>query len=62
LVFSNSGSGLPESFFLLAGTMNPVKQIVFEVVESREGGYEASALGDRIHTQGDDWQDLKAMV
>lgn len=39
-----------------------MKQIVFEVTESSEGGYEASALGYRIHTQGEDWDDLKAMV
>ena len=37
-------------------------QIVFEVTESGEGGFEASAFGHRIHAQGDDWDDLKAMV
>jgi hypothetical protein len=37
-------------------------QVVFEVVESVDGGYEATALGHRIHTQGEDWEDLKAMV
>jgi hypothetical protein len=37
-------------------------QIVFEVVESVEGGFEAKALGYHIFTQGDDWEDLKAMV
>lgn len=37
-------------------------QIVFEAVESSDGGYEASALGHRIHTRGEDWEDLKAMV
>jgi hypothetical protein len=37
-------------------------QIVFEVIESPEGGYEASAVSHRIHTQGEDWDDLKAMV
>jgi len=39
-----------------------VKQIVFEVVESPEGGFEASALGYHIFTQGETWDDLKAMV
>jgi hypothetical protein len=39
-----------------------MKQVVFEVLESAEGGYEASALGFHIHTQGDDWDDLKLMV
>ncbi len=37
-------------------------QIVFEVVESEEGGYVARALGHRIHTQGENWEDLKQMV
>jgi hypothetical protein len=37
-------------------------QIVFEVVESPDGGYEASAIGHRIHTQGDDLMDLREMV
>jgi hypothetical protein len=37
-------------------------QIVFEVSESVDGGFEASALGYRIHTQGDSWDDLKLMV
>jgi hypothetical protein len=39
-----------------------VTQIVFEVVESPEGGFEASAVSHRIHTQGEDWDDLKEMV
>jgi hypothetical protein len=42
--------------------MKFMHQIVFEVVESVDGGYEASALGHRIHTQGEDWNDLKAMI
>lgn len=40
----------------------PMTHIVFEVVESADGGFEATALGHRIHTQGEDWEDLKAMV
>jgi hypothetical protein len=39
-----------------------MKQIVFEVVESPEGGFEAVALGHRIYTQGETWEDLKAMT
>ena len=39
-----------------------MKQIVFEVTESPEGGYEGAALTHRIYTQGDDWNDLKLMV
>ncbi|MGH9199034.1 MAG: 2-oxoisovalerate dehydrogenase [Acidimicrobiia bacterium] len=37
-------------------------EIIFEVLESPEGGYEARALGDSIYTQGDTLEDLKAMV
>jgi hypothetical protein len=35
---------------------------IFEVEESPEGGYEARALGFSIYTQGDNLEDLKAMV
>ena len=38
------------------------KEIVFEVTEAPEGGYDARALGHSIFTQGDDWDDLKFMV
>ena len=37
-------------------------EIIFEVTEAEEGGYNARALGYGIFTQGDDWDDLKAMV
>ena len=37
-------------------------EIIFEVTEALEGGYDARALGHSIFTQGDDWNDLKAMV
>lgn len=37
-------------------------EIIFEVTEAPEGGYDARALGHSIFTQGDDWDDLKAMV
>lgn len=37
-------------------------EIIFEVTEAAEGGYDARALGYSIFTQGDDWADLKAMV
>lgn len=39
--------------------MSPV---VFEVHESPEGGFEASAIGHRIHTEADTWDDLKDQV
>ena len=37
-------------------------EIVFQVQESPEGGYEARAVGYSIFTQGDDWEDLKYML
>ena len=37
-------------------------EIIFEVTEAVEGGYNARALGYSIFTQGEDWTDLKAMV
>ena len=37
-------------------------EIVFQVRESPEGGYEARAVGYSIFTQGDDWDDLKYMM
>ena len=37
-------------------------EIIFEVTEAVEGGYDARALGYDIFTQGDDWDDLKAMA
>ena len=37
-------------------------EIIFEVTEAVEGGYDARPLGYSIFTQGEDWADLKAMV
>ena len=37
-------------------------EIIFEVEESSEGGYEARALGHAIFTQGEDLEDLRRMV
>ena len=37
-------------------------EIIFEVTEAVEGGYDARALGYSIFTQGENWADLKAMV
>ena len=37
-------------------------EIIFEVTEAPEGGYDAKALGYGIFTQGEDWDDLKAMT
>ena len=43
-------------------SMTPPAEIIFEVTEAAEGGFDARALGYSIFTQGDDWDDLKAMV
>ncbi len=37
-------------------------EIIFEVIESDDGGFEARALGFSIFTQGEDWDDLKKMA
>ena len=37
-------------------------EIIFEATEAPEGGFDARALGHSIFTQGDDWNDLKAMA
>ena len=37
-------------------------EIIFEVTEAVEGGYDARALGYSIFTQGEDWADLKEMA
>jgi hypothetical protein len=37
-------------------------EIIFDVSEAPEGGYDARALGHAIFTQGDDWEELKAMA
>lgn len=42
--------------------MNEMTQIVFEARDAEEGGYVASALGFPIHTQGETWPELEAMV
>ncbi len=41
---------------------NMPAEIIFEVTEAVEGGYDARALGYSIFTQGGDWADLKEMV
>ncbi len=40
----------------------PDAEIVFQVKESPEGGYEARAVGYSIFTEADDWDGLKAMM
>ena len=40
----------------------PDAEIVFQVRESPEDGYEARALSNSIFTEGDDWEHLKRMM
>ncbi len=37
-------------------------EIIFQVRESPEGGYEARALGYSIFTEADHWEHLKEMM
>lgn len=37
-------------------------EIIFEVTEAFEGGFNAMALGHSIFTQGENWSDLKKMT
>ena len=46
----------------VGGDMTGPKEIIFEVTEAIEGGFDARALGYSIFTQGEDWEDLKEMV
>lgn len=39
-----------------------MNEVIFEVREAEEGGFWAGALGYSIFTQGEDWDDLRAMV
>ena len=42
---------------------NTMSEIIFEVGEDEvDGGYWARALGHSIYTQGETWDDLRAMV
>jgi predicted RNase H-like HicB family nuclease len=44
--------------------MNKLRQseLVFEVTEEADGGYVAECLTESIVTQGDTWEELRAMV
>jgi predicted RNase H-like HicB family nuclease len=37
-------------------------EIIFEVIDDPEGGFSASALGYGIHTQADDFEELRSAV
>ena len=40
----------------------PASEIIFAIEESKEGGYEARALGHPIFTEADGMEELKAML
>ncbi len=44
-----------------AGTLE-ILELIFEVRDAEEGGYNVRALGHAIFTQGDTWEDLRANV
>lgn len=39
-----------------------MKKIIFSVIESQEGGFEAKALGFSIFTEADTVEELKEMI
>ena len=39
-----------------------MRELVFEVHQEEDGGYWAKSVGEGIFTQGDTWDELKAMV
>ena len=39
-----------------------MRELVFEVTQEEDGGYCARAVGEGIFTQGDTWDELKAMA
>jgi len=43
-------------------TVPRISEIVFEVTEESDGGYCARCLSESIFTQGDSWEELRAMV
>ncbi len=38
------------------------RELIFEVVEGVDGGFDARALGESIFTQGENLEELKEMV
>ena len=39
-----------------------IDELVFKVIQERDGGYVAQCLTESIVTQGDTWEELKEMV
>jgi hypothetical protein len=42
--------------------VEPMKELVFEVVQEADGGYTAEAIGESIFTEADSWEELRANV
>lgn len=45
-----------------AGIMEPMSELVFEVVADADGGYCAECLTESIFTQADSWDELRRNV
>ncbi len=54
------GGGIPRQGGIISAM--PDSEIIFSVLESPEGGYEAQALGHDIFTQGETMDELREMV
>jgi predicted RNase H-like HicB family nuclease len=39
-----------------------MRELIFQVTQEEDGGYCARAVGEGIFTQGDTWDELRAMV
>lgn len=53
----------PQRPDIMAATRNAMgSEIIFEIAESPEGGYDARALGHSIYTQAETIDELKAML
>jgi predicted RNase H-like HicB family nuclease len=37
-------------------------ELLFEVTQEEDGGYSAQAVGEGIFTQGETWEELRAMA
>ena len=58
-MFDRQSARVRTQFVSQTSTMS---EIIFEVYEAEESGFWARALGYSNFTQGEDWNDLRAMV
>ena len=58
----SKNSALQKSYNVGADSVMAQSEIIFNIEESPEGGYEARALGFSIFTQADSLEELKAMI